>query len=204
VGEWRIGFVADDNKKRSLHIFTATPSNDNDQTRVWQPDSEGLILKDHQGGYFEHAYLCSADLDATNVQAGMGRGFATFQLEDGGDEAGQALIEEWRQGRVEIVAVYREWKLENGTGTWENKKVVTAWGYISTARLARGASSISLEVHVIRTTSVNDSLGTRDYSVDCVTGSSTIKGGTLGSRQPEHLPPTGTPESDNWGDPLSA
>ena len=139
--EGRIGSVADDNKKRSLHIFTATPSNDNDQTRVWQPDSEGLILKDHQGGYFEHAYLCSQDMDDTNVQAGMGRGFATFQIEDGGDEAGKALIDEWRQGRVEVVAVYREWKLESGAGVWENKKVVTAWGYISTARLARGASS---------------------------------------------------------------
>ena len=63
---------------------------------------------------------------------------------------------------------------------------------------------LAIEVHVIRTTSVNDSLGTRDYSVDCVTGSSTIKGGSLGQRQPEHLAPPATPEADNWGEPLSA
>ncbi len=195
--------MADDNKKRSLHIYTATPSNDNDQTRVWQPDGEFLILKDHQGGYFTHAYLGSQDIDDTNVQAGMGRGFVTFQIEDGGDEAGKALIDEWRQGRIEIIAEYREWKLENGTGVWENKRSTVCWGYISTARLARGASSISIEVHVFRNTSVNDSLGTRDYAVDCVTGSSTIKGGTLGSRHPEHIAPPGTPESSNWGDPLN-
>lgn len=195
--------MADDNKKRSLHIYTATPSNDNDQTRVWQPDGEFMILKDHQGGYFTHAYLGSQDMDDTNVQAGMGRGFVTFQIEDGGDEAGKALIDEWRQGRIEIIAEYREWKLENGTGVWENKKSVVVWGYISTARLVRGASSISVEVHVFRNTSVNDSLGTRDYTIDCVTGSSTIKGGTLGARQAQHIAPPGTPESSNWGDPLN-
>ena len=198
-----MGSVADDNKKRSVHIFTATPSNDNDQTRAWIPDGDGLILKDHEGGYFTNAYVGSADMDDSNVQAGMGRGYLTFAIEDGGDEAGQMLLEEWRQGRMEVIAVYREWKLESGTGVWENKKVVTAWGYLSTARMQRGASSLSLEIHVFRTTSVNDSLGTRDYSVDCVTGSTTIKGGTLGARTPIHIAPPGAPESDNWDSPLS-
>jgi hypothetical protein len=200
----RMRSVAGDNKKRSVHIFTATPSNDNDQTRVWIPDGGGLILKDHEGGYFTNAYVGAKDMDDTNVQAGMGRGFVSFEIEDGGDEAGKMLIDEWRQGRMEVVIVYREWKLESGQGVWENKKVVTVWGYLNGSRLARGASTISVEVHVFRTTSVNDSLGTRDYSIDCVTGSSTIKGGTLGARTPTHIDPPGDPEADNWESPLSA
>jgi hypothetical protein len=192
-----------DNKKRSVHVFTAIPSNDNDQTRMWIPDGDGLVLKDHQGGYFTHAYVGSADMNDSGIQAGMGRGFVSFEIEDGGDEAGKMLIDEWRQGRMEVIVVYREWKLESGQGVWENKKVVTAWGYITASRLSRGASSLSLEVHTFRTTSVNDSLGTRDYSVDCVTGSTTIKGGTLGQRTPIHIGPPGAPEAGNWDQPLS-
>jgi hypothetical protein len=195
--------MSGDEKKRSIHVFTAMPSNDNDQTRAWIPDGECLVLKDHQGGYFTHAYLGAVDMDDSGIQAGMGRGLVSFAIEDGGDEAGKMLIDEWRQGRMEVIVVYREWKLEGGTGVWENKKVVTAWGYISASRLSRGPSTLSLDVHVFRTTSVNDALGTRDYSVDCITGSTTIKGGSLGARTPIHLAPPGAPEASNWDQPLS-
>lgn len=49
----------------------------------------------------------------------------------------------------------------------------------------------------------HDALDTRDDSVDCVTGSTTIKGGSLGARTPIHLTPPGAPEADNWDRPLS-
>lgn len=195
--------MSTDSKKRSIHVFTAMPSNDNDQTRAWIPDGGALVLKDHQGGYFTNAYLGAVDMDDSNIQAGQGQGHISFTIEDGGDEAGKMLIDEWRQGRMEVIVVYREWKLEGGTGVWENKKVVTVWGYLDGSRLARGSSMISLEAHVFRTTSVNDALGTRDYCVDCITGSTTIKGGSLGVRTPIHLPPPGVPEASNWDPPLS-
>lgn len=193
--------MSDEQKKRSLHIFTAKPTNDNDETRVWEPDGEFLVLKNHQGGYFTHAYRCASDIDLGGVMAGRGKGFASISIEEGEDEAGRELVEEWRQGRIEVVAVYREWKQEEGV--WENKKTVTMWGYIASASLKAGPSSIGLEIHTMRGIAQNETVGTRDYCVDCVTGSSTIRGGTLGSRTPQPIDPPGTPESDDWGELLN-
>jgi hypothetical protein len=188
-------------KKRSLHIYTAKPSSDNDETRVFEPDGEYMILKNHQGGYFTHAYRCSSDLDLSGVMAGRGKGYCSFALEDG-DEAGAELCQEWRQGRIETIAVYREWKEEEGI--WENKKTVVVWGYIANANIHPGqAGSIGFEVHCVRHEVVNDALGTRDYAIDCITGASTIKGGSLGARMPNSIDPPGSPEADNWGELLN-
>ncbi|MEM9461966.1 MAG: hypothetical protein AAGF11_47845, partial [Myxococcota bacterium] len=117
--------MSDEQKKRSIHIFTAKPSSDNDETRVWEPDGEFLILKNHQGGYFTNAYRCGKDLDMSGVMSGRGKGFLALAIEEGEDEVGKELVEEWRQGRIEVVGVYREWKQEEGV--WENKKTVTVW-----------------------------------------------------------------------------
>lgn len=193
--------MSDEQKKRSIHVYTAKPSNDNDETRVWEPDGEFLVLKNHQGGYFTNAYRGAQDIDLKGVMAGRGKGFASMSIEEGEDEAGRELVEEWRQGRIEIICLYREWKQEEGS--WENKKTVTMWGYIANANLQRGPSSLGIEVHCVRVINQNDALGTRDYSIDCITGASTIKGGSLGSRQPSPIEPPGTPESEDWGAPLN-
>jgi len=189
--------MSDEQKKRSLHIFTAKPSSDNDETRVWELDGEYLVLKNHQGGYFTNAYRCAKDIDMGGVMSGRGKGFIALALEDGEDEVGRELVEEWRQGRIEVVGAYREFKQEEGV--WENKKTVIIWGYIASASLSAGASSLSFEVHCVRVVTQNDAIGTRDYSIDCITGASTIRGGSLGARTPEAPPTPWTPESDDWG-----
>jgi len=194
--------MSDEQKKRSLHIFTAKPSSDNDETRVWEPDGESVILKNHQGGYFTHAYRCGTDIDMSGVMSGRGQGFINFDIEEGEDEVGKELTEEFRQGRIEVITMYREWKQEEGT--WENKKTVTVWGYVSSADLKAGSSSIAVEVHTVRVITQNDAIGTRDYAIDCVTGASTIRGGTLGARQPQPIACPGSPESDDWGTELNA
>ena len=193
--------MSDEQKKRSLHIFTAKPSSDNDETRIWEPDGEHLILKNHQGGYFTHAYRCGKDIDMSGVLSGRGKGFIALAIEEGEDEVGKELTEEWRQGRIEVVGVYREFKQEEGV--WENKKTVTVWGYISSANLQAGPSTLGIEVHCIRVITQNDAIGTRDYSIDCITGASTIRGGSLGGRTPTPLIPLGMPESDDWGELLN-
>lgn len=194
--------MSDEQKKRSLHIYTAKPSSDNDETRVWEEDGEYMVLKNHQGGYFTHAYRCSTDLDMSGVMAGRGKGYVSFSIEEGEDEAGRELCQEWRQGRIEVIGVYREWKQEEGI--WENKKTVVIWGYIANASLQAGPSSLGFEVHCVRHEVVNDALGTRDYAIDCITGASTIKGGSLGARMPHSIVPPGEPESDDWGATLEA
>ncbi|MCA9706481.1 MAG: hypothetical protein KDK70_11580 [Myxococcales bacterium] len=195
--------MSDEQKKRSLHIYTAKPSSDNDETRLWEEDGDYLILKNHQGGYFEHAYRCGKDIDMSGVMSGRGKGFIAMQIEEGEDEVGRELVEEWRQGRVEVIGVYREWKQEND-GMWTNKKTVTFWSYISSAHLVAGPSSIAFEVHTVRVITQNDAIGTRDYSIDCITGSSTIRGGTLGDRTPQPIDPPGAgPQSDDWDAPLN-
>lgn len=185
-------------KQISLQIFTATPDSDNDETRRWVPDGDNLILKNHRGGNFTHAYLCSKDIDMSGVMSGRGKGFISFSLENGEDEVGRELCEEWRQGRIEVVGMYREWKQEEGL--WTNKKTVTVWGYIASCNLQKGASSIAFEVHCVRVITQNDAIGTRDYSIDCITGASTIRGGDLGTRQPQPIAAAtlGTPESSDW------
>ena len=122
-------------------------------------------------------------------------------IEEGEDEVGKELCEEWRQGRIEVIVIYREWKQEEGV--WENKKTVTVWGYISSANLQAGPSTLGIEVHCIRVITQNDAIGTRDYSIDCITGASTIRGGSLGGRTPTPLIPLGMPESDDWGELLN-
>lgn len=192
--------MTDEHKKRSLNVYTAAASDDNAETRCWEPDGDELLLKNHQGGYFTNSYRLSKDINMSGVVAGRNRGFISFVVEDGSDPVGKELMEEWRQGRIEVVCVYREWKqIED---MWENKKTVVVWGYISTADLHPGECSVSLEVHCVRVITQNESVGTRDYAIDCVTGSSTIKGGTLGARHPQVIPCTGTPEAGNWGPPL--
>jgi hypothetical protein len=188
-------------KKRSLHIYTAKPSSDNDETRLFEEDGEFMILKNHQGGYFTHALRCGADIDMSGVMSGRGKGYVSFQIEEG-DEVGRELCEEWRQGRIEVIVVYREWKQEEGI--WENKKTVVLWSYIANCSLQPGsAGSLGLEVHVVRHEVVNDAIGTRDYAIDCITGASTIKGGSLGQRMPHSIDPPGAPDSSDWGDLLN-
>jgi len=189
--------MSDEQKKRSVHIFTARPTSDNDETREWEYDGEYLILKNHQGGYFTHAYRASRDIDMSGVMSGRGKGMVTLDLAEGEDEIGCELVQEWRQGRIEVIVVYREWKQEEGM--WENKKTVTLWGYVANARLQAGPSMISFETHVVRVITQNDAIGTRDYAIDCVTGASTIRGGSLGGRMPWPLFPINVPDADNWG-----
>ena len=189
--------MSDPNKKRSVHIFTAKASNDNDETRLWEADGDFMILKSHQGGYFTNALRASEDLDLKGVQAGRGKGYASVKLE-AGDEVGAELVEEWRQARVEVIIEYREWK--QFEGEWTNAKSVCMWGYIASADMKDDQpGSMGYEVHVVRVSNQNDALGTRDYTIDCITGSSTIRGGTL-ARQPEHLDPPGMTEqpAGNW------
>ncbi|MEM9460327.1 MAG: hypothetical protein AAGF11_39515 [Myxococcota bacterium] len=193
--------MSDEQKKRSLHIYTAKPTNDNDETRVWEPDGDYLILKNHQGGYFTHAYRVATDIDMSGVMSGRGRGMVGLNVQEGEDEVGKELVEEWRQGRIEVIVIYREFKQEEGV--WENKKTVTLWGYIANASMQAGASSVTFEVHTVRVITQNDAIGTRDYSIDCITGASTIRGGTLGARTPTPLIPLGVPESDDWGELLN-
>lgn len=194
--------MSDPNKKRSVHIFTANPSDDNDEKRIWNPDGDFMILKSHQGEYFTNALRAAEDIDLKGVMAGRGRGFASIKLE-AGDEVGAELVEEWRQARVEVVTTYREWKQIQGE--WVNAKTVTLWGYIANADMKDDQpGSLGFEVHVVRVSNQNDALGTRDYSIDCITGSSTIKGGQL-TRQPEHLDTPGMTEqpAGNWGAPFN-
>ncbi|MEX1367294.1 MAG: hypothetical protein AB1Z98_29475, partial [Nannocystaceae bacterium] len=147
---------------------------------------------------FTHAYLCSKDIDMSGVMSGRGKGFISFAIENGEDEVGRELCEEWRQGRVEVVVMYHEWKQEEGM--WCNKKTVVVWGYLASCNLQKGASSIACEVHCVRVITQNDAIGTRDYSIDCITGASTIRGGDLGARQPQPIAAAtlGTPESSDW------
>jgi hypothetical protein len=194
--------MSDPNTKRSVHIFTAKASDDNDDTRKWQPDGDYMILKSHQGEYFTHALRASEDIDLKGVQAGRGRGYASIKLE-AGDEVGSELCEEWRAARVEVVVTYRQWKQFDGE--WTNFKTVTLWGYIASADIKDDqAGSMGFEVHVVRVSNQNDALGTRDYSIDCITGSSTIKGGQL-TRQPEHLDTPGMTDqpAGNWAAPFN-
>jgi hypothetical protein len=191
---------AEDSKKRSVHVYTAKPTTDNDETRVFQEDGEYMILKNHQGGYFTHALRASQDIDMSGVMAGRGKGYVSFQIEEG-DEAGGELLGEWRQARTEVIVVYREWKDEEEVK--ENKKTVVLWGYIANSNLHPGSpGSLGIEVHCVGHIVVNDAIGTRQYAIDCITGASTIKGGSLGSRQPHSIAPPGTPESENWGELL--
>ena len=189
-------------KQIALHIYTATPENDNDETRRWVDDGEFLILKNHAGGYFTHAYRCSNDINMSGVLSGRGAGTIGLSVENGEDEVGRELLEEWRQGRIEVIGMYQEWKQEEGT--WENKKTVVIWGYITSIDLQAGPSSIGFEVHCVRVITQNDAIGTRDYSIDCITGSSTIRGGSLGPRTPEPIPSASiaSPDADNWGEEL--
>lgn len=195
--------MSEEFKKRSLNIFLAKASDDNDKSRVFEPDGEYLILKNHEGGYFTHAYECSKDVITKGVTAGQGKGYLKFILKDGSDEVGRELVDEWRMGRVEVIISYREWQQENG-GSWTNTKCVTAAGYISSCDLCPGESNIGVEVHTIRTLNENDAVGKRDFAVDCVNGSSTIKGGSLGKRQPTPMAPIAEAEADNWDPPLMA
>lgn len=194
--------MSDQHKKRSLHVYMAKPTSDNDETRSFEFTGEHVVHKNHQGGYFTDAYRISKDIDMSGVMAGRGKGFVSFAIEEGEDEAARELIEELRQARVEVIAIYREWKQEEEV--WENKKTVVIWGYIANANLQPGPSSLGLEVHSLRHEVVNDALGTRDYAIDCITGASTIKGGSLGARMPVSQPPVGSPEAGNWGEPLEA
>jgi hypothetical protein len=192
--------ASDEQKQRGLQVFCAKPNGDNDETRVFQETGEYMILKNHRGGYFTHAFRCSADIDMSGVMAGRGKGYVSFQVEEG-DEAGSELCQEWRQSREEVIWVYREWKQEEGV--WENKKTVVGWSYISNANLHPGQpGTIGFEVHVLGHIVVNDAIGTRQYAIDCITGASTIKGGTLGQRSPHSIAPPGTPESEDWGELL--
>ncbi len=195
--------MSEEFKKRSLNLFLAKASDDNDKTRVFEPTGEYLILKSHEGGYFTHAYNCEKDVDTTGVTAGQGKGYLKFVITDGSDEVGRELVDEWRMGRVEVIVSYREFQQENG-GSWVNTKCVTAAGYISSCKLVRGESKIGVEVHTIRTLNENDAVGKRDFSVDCVNGNSTIMGGTLGKRQPMPIAPIADADSDNWDPPLMA
>ena len=195
--------MSEEQHKRSLHIFIATPSSDNDESREWIPKgNEHIIHKNHQGGYFTDAYRCSKDLDMSGVMSGRGKGFISFSLEDGSDEVACELVEEARQGRVEVICMYRKWKQDN-EGLWTNKKTVAVWGYIASCNLQPGASSLSVEVHTVRVITQNDAIGTRDYSIDCITGASSIRGGQLGKRTPQPLPSPGTPESADWDTELN-
>lgn len=190
-------------EKRSLHIYLAKPSNDNDETRAFDYTGEHVVHKNHQGGYFSDAYRISKELDMSGVMAGRGKGYISFQIEEGEDEAAREIVEEIRQSRSEVIAIFRKWKQEEEV--WENKKTVVIWGYIANASLQPGASTMGFEVHCLRHEVVNDALGTRDYAIDCITGASTIKGGSLGDRMPVSQPPPGeAPSAGNWGTPLEA
>jgi hypothetical protein len=189
--------ASDEQKQRSIHIYTAKPSDTNDETRQFLEDGEFMILKNHRGGYFTNAFRASVDIDMSGVMAGRGKGYVSFQIEEG-DEAGSELCGEWRQARTETITVYREWKQEEEI--WENKKTVVLWGYIANANLHPGQpGTLGIEVHVLGHIVQNDAIGTREYAIDCITGASTIKGGSLGQRQPHSIAPPGDPDSEDWG-----
>lgn len=192
--------MSDEQKQRSIHIFTCTPSSDNDETRLWQPDGEYIIHKNHRGGYFTHAYRASQDLDMSGVLAGRGKGYVSFNIEEGEDEAARELCQEMRQGRIEVCVIYREFKQE--LGIWENKKTVAIWGYIANCSLQAGPSTLGIEAHVVGHAATNEAIGTRQYYIDCITGASSIRGGTLGGRTPKTIDPPGSPESEDWTDAL--
>lgn len=183
-------------KMRSVQIFTANSYGSSDKNRIWAPDDGRVVLNNDRGGYFADAYVAAQDIDMGGVMSGDGAGSIHFAIEDGGDSAGQRMVETLRQGRTEVIAVYREYKQEDGV--WENKKTVTTWGYIASANLIAGPSSLSIEVHTIRVISQNDAIGTRDYAIDAITGASTLYGGTLGNREPTPINPP-EPRPSGWG-----
>lgn len=193
--------MGSNDKKRSIQIEIASPTNDNDETRLFQANGQHVVHKNHQGGYFTDCYRADKDADLSGVMAGRGKGFVSFSIEEGEDEAARELVQEIRQARLEVIVTYREW--QQFDGMWENTKTVVLWGYIANANLQPGASSMGIEVHVIRHEVVNDALGTRDYTIDCITGSSTLKGGSI-TRMPTSIPPYGPSDGDNWAAPLEA
>ncbi len=185
-------------KVRSVHVFTASAYGSGEESRIWASDG-GWVESDLDnglGGYFEDAYVATRDLDMSGVMAGCVDSTIELFLEDGGDPASQGKVESLRKGGNEVITMYREYKQEEGV--WENKKTVTVWGYISSADLSAGPSSLAFEVHTVRVITQNDAVGTRDYAIDCITGASTIRGGTLGARTPEPIDPLGQ-RSPGWG-----
>ena len=188
--------AAADVKMRSVQIFTANSYGSSDRDRIWSPDGGRVVLNDDRGGYFADAYEAAQDIDMSGVMSEPGVGSTRFIIQDGGDPAGREMVETLRQGHVEVITMYREYKQEEGI--WENKKTVTIWGYIASANLSAGASSLSIEVHTIRVITQNDTIGTRDYSIDAITGVSTLDGGTLGNREPTPINPP-EPRPSGWG-----
>lgn len=188
--------MTDEQKKRSVPIDSAILENDNDETRVWEPDGDCVALEDHQGGDFTRAYRVTSDIDTSGIMSGRHKGFIRLNIEEGADELGKELVEEWRQGRLEVIFIYREFEQE--AGIWEDQKTATAWGYIFSSHLHAGSSPISFEVHTMRVLTANKTADTRDYSIDGITAASTIRGGSLGPRTPTPLTPFGIPASNDW------
>jgi hypothetical protein len=188
--------VNDNTNKRYLHIHLCDALNDNDESRVWQPTGEVVRFKSHQGGYGTDAYEMGADIDCNGVSAGHGKGFVSAMLKDGGDQVARDIIEKLRQGRVEVIWVYRQFEQLNGV--WENTKTVVSAGYFASAALKAGPCSISLECHINAIWTLNESIGADDYQVDCVNGTSTIKGGDLGPRTLKILDCPGTAINASW------
>ncbi len=191
------GPVTDKKVQRSLHIFLAKPSSDNDLSREWQPTGEHIKLKNHKGGYFTDAFELSDELNLSGVQPGVGRGYATFQIEAGEiDDGAVYQIQKLQHTRVESIFVYRVWTLHEGK--WSNQRVVTVWGYISTAMLTARGSNISIEIHVLKTDVSIEGIGGDHYCCDCVSG--TVG---EGQRKPGHMaPPVEGDVGENWGAPL--
>ncbi len=190
--------VNDTTNKRCLHIHICEAINDNDESRIFVlRGEERVTFKSHQGGYFTDAFECAEDIDLSGVSAGHGKGFVSVAVQDGGDQVARDIVEKLRQGRMEVAWVYRQFEQLNGV--WENTKTVVSGGYIASANLRAGRCQLSLECHVNAVWTRNESIGSDDYQVDCVNGTSTIKGGDLGERTLMIPPCPGTAINDSWG-----
>ena len=192
--------------KISATIHIARPSDTDEKSRVFEPTGEYVQFKSSGTGYFEHAFELTQPVDDSNVQSGMGIGMLSIAIKDGGDQAAQSTIRALRQGRQEVILVYREFRqeAESGRSMWTNIRTLTAWCYISMARLNPGASSMSFEVHCMRDTTQDDVNGQMMLSLDLLAGDKAFGDQSLGKRQPKHLDPPGTPESEDWDELLNA
>lgn len=187
--------------KRSLQIEYAIPSNDNDDSRLFNPKGEHVVFKNDEGGYFTDVWKVDREPDTAGVMAGRGQGYVSIQLQGKPDEVARKLTNSARQHRLEAIFTYRDWK-QDDEGIWTNIETIVMWGYVASTNFPEeGGGSIGIEVHVFGTISRNDKVGTSEEKLDCITGASSVKGGTI-ARNPSSIPPYGSETAGNWAEPL--
>lgn len=185
-----------DTLKRTIQIEIATADKTDEQSRMFEATGQHVTFESHQGGVFTDVYHCSAKPDTSGVVAGRGRGYVSFQIENASDPQAAELVEELRELHREVIITYRERKKETN-GKWASQKTMVLWGYIASARVGEeGPGSIGIEVHCKSEIMQNDSLGTRQRSIDLISGA------VNGQRRPLSIPAYAGADGDNFEEDL--